>query len=81
MTKRQKYTNIEPRIALCYIRQSQTRDENDVNSPLRQRDNIQRVCDQNNWIPEWYEDVGGHKSGTSEVGREGWLSCLVGSVA
>ena len=46
--------NITPRrVALCYIRQSQTRDEDDNNSPRRQRDNIQRVCEQNGWLPEW----------------------------
>lgn len=61
-------------VALCYIRQSQTRDEDDNNSPKRQRHNIQRVCEQNSWIPEWYEDVGGHRSGTSEDKRPEWLA-------
>lgn len=61
-------------IALCYIRQSQTRDEDDKNSPKRQRDNIERICLKNGWIPEWYEDVGGHRSGTSEDKRPEWLA-------
>lgn len=59
---------------MCYTRQSQTRDEDDNNSPKRQRHNIQRVCEQNGWIPEWYEDVGGHRSGTSEDKRPEWLA-------
>ncbi|MBZ0309675.1 MAG: hypothetical protein K8I82_26660 [Anaerolineae bacterium] len=42
-------------VALCYIRQSRTIDEDDTNSPKRQRDNIQRVCEEHGWIPEWYE--------------------------
>jgi DNA invertase Pin-like site-specific DNA recombinase len=62
------------RVALCYIRQSWTRDEKDITSPERQRANIERVCEQNGWIPEWYEDVGGHRSGTSENNRPQWLS-------
>jgi len=62
------------KVALCYIRQSQTRDEDDQNSPRRQRHNIQRVCEQNGWLPEWYEDVGGHRSGTSEKQRPEWIA-------
>ena len=31
-------------IALCYVRQSFTRDEDDKDSPERQRANIERVC-------------------------------------
>ncbi|KAB2902362.1 MAG: recombinase family protein [Anaerolineae bacterium] len=64
----------ERNIALCYIRQSQSRDEDDKNSPQRQRDNIRLVCERNGWIPEWYEDVGGHRSGTSEKKRPEWLA-------
>jgi DNA invertase Pin-like site-specific DNA recombinase len=62
------------RIALCYIRQSQTRDESDMDSPDRQRENIALVCEQHDWIPEWYEDVEGHKSGTKVKNRPGWLA-------
>lgn len=61
-------------VALCYIRLSFTRDEDDTNSPDRQRSNIQAVCDKNGWMPEWYEDVGGHRSGRSEKNRPAWLS-------
>ena len=65
---------IEQDIALCYVRQSQTIDESDTNSPQRQRSNIQAVCTQNGWIPEWYEDAEGHKSGRSVKNRPGWLA-------
>src|SRR5688572_12671511 len=61
-------------IALCYVRLSFTREADEKNSPERQRANIQAVCDRNNWIPEWYEDVGGHKSGRQEKNRPQWLA-------
>ena len=61
-------------IALCYIRQSYTRDDDDTNSPERQRANIQRLVERNDWQPEWYTDVGGHKSGQTEENRPGWLA-------
>jgi DNA invertase Pin-like site-specific DNA recombinase len=60
--------------ALCYVRLSVTRDESDLNSPERQRANIQAECDRHGWTPEWYEDVEGHKSGTQEDNRPGWLA-------
>jgi DNA invertase Pin-like site-specific DNA recombinase len=60
--------------ALCYIRQSFTRDADDTHSPERQRANIQVICERNDWIPEWYEDVGGHKSGRHEKNRPQWLA-------
>lgn len=59
--------------ALCYIRQSWTRDQNDTNSPERQRANIQAVCERKGWIPEWYVDAEGHKSGRFEANRPEWL--------
>ncbi|GEM_PF-4546051 len=61
-------------VALCYVRQSYTRDDNDMNSPDRQRANIQLICEQNGWTPEWYEDAEGHKSGTKVKNRPGWLA-------
>ncbi len=66
----------ERKIALCYIRQSFTRtgEPDDLNSPERQRANILIVCDKNGWTPEWYEDVGGHKSGRNEKNRPQWLA-------
>ena len=64
---------IERTIALCYIRKSWTRDEKDAISPERQRKNIQVVCDANQWIPEWYQDTDGHRSGMHEVNRPEWM--------
>jgi DNA invertase Pin-like site-specific DNA recombinase len=61
-------------IALCYIRQSYTRDGDDKNSPERQRANIERICQEHNWTPEWYEDTDGHKSGRKVQNRPGWLA-------
>ncbi len=68
--------SIQRNTALCYIRQSFTRigEPDDRNSPERQRANIQGVCDKYGWSPEWYEDVGGHKSGRTEKGRPQWLA-------
>ncbi len=64
----------QARVALCYVRQSYTRDENDLNSPERQRANIQLVCDKYGWIPEWYDDAEGHRSGRDIKNRPGWLA-------
>jgi DNA invertase Pin-like site-specific DNA recombinase len=76
MSKNQSHDRLcgERNIALCYVRQSITRDANDTNSPTRQRANIQAMCDKHGWIAEWYEDTGGHKSGRSEKGRPAWLN-------
>jgi DNA invertase Pin-like site-specific DNA recombinase len=74
MTQGSKTRHIKRTVALCYIRQSQTRDENDMDSPDRQRANIQIACDQNGWAPEWYEDAEGHKSGTKVTNRPGWMA-------
>ena len=60
-------------VALCYVRKSWTRDEKDAISPERQRKNIQAVCDAHDWIPEWYEDTDGHRSGMHEKNRPEWL--------
>ena len=64
----------QARVALCYVRQSLTRDVNDTNSPERQKANILAVCEKNGWIPEWYEDAEGHKSGRYVNNRPGWLA-------
>ncbi len=75
MARKKKLRKLPDRhIALCYVRQSQTRDESDMDSPDRQRENIQLVCEQHGWTPEWYEDVEGHKSGTKVKNRPGWLA-------
>ena len=67
-------TNAPRSIALCYVRLSMSRDESDLNSPERQRANIQAECDRRGWIAEWHQDVEGHKSGTKEENRPGWLA-------
>ena len=64
----------DKKIALCYVRLSQTRDDNDRNSPERQHTNIEYMCNEYGWTPEWYEDVEGHKSGTKVKNRPGWLA-------
>ncbi|NLF75600.1 MAG: recombinase family protein, partial [Chloroflexi bacterium] len=74
MSARKHQLNVPRVVALCYIRQSYTRDASDTNSPERQRANIQTVCDRNGWIPEWYEDAAGHKSGREVKNRPGWLA-------
>src|SRR5688572_31963853 len=68
---RKKPSNAQ--IALCYIRQSRTRDQDDMNSPERQRANIEMVCLKNAWTPEWYQDTEGHKSGRHVQNRPSWL--------
>lgn len=69
-----KTASAQPRhIALCYIRQSKTRDATDMNSPERQRANIQTVCDAEGWTPLWFIDAEGHKSGRYEKNRPAWL--------
>ena len=60
-------------VALCYVRQSYTRDEDDRNSPERQRANIEAFVQNKGWVAEWYEDVGGHKSARKEQNRPEWL--------
>lgn len=60
-------------VALCYVRQSYTRDNNDMQSPEHQRANIQVFCDRRSWTPEWYQDAEGHKTGRYENNRPGWL--------
>lgn len=72
--RKSKSLNSEPKVALCYVRQSYTRDGDDTNSPDRQKANIQLVVEHNGWVAEWYEDVGGHRSGRSEKNRPAWLA-------
>ncbi|MBK9123583.1 MAG: recombinase family protein [Chloroflexi bacterium] len=71
--KRNPPSHIERRVALCYIRLSQTKNESDLKSPERQRANLQAACDKYGWIPEWYADAEKHKSGTKESNRPQWL--------
>lgn len=74
MPTRAKPKSPAPTTALCYVRLSMTRDEADLNSPERQKANIQAECDRRGWTAEWYEDTDGHKSGTKEENRPGWLA-------
>jgi DNA invertase Pin-like site-specific DNA recombinase len=71
--KRQSSPQVERRVALCYIRLSQTQNETDLKSPQRQRANLEAACDKYGWIPEWYADADKHKSGTKEDNRPQWL--------
>src|SRR5687768_12548704 len=60
MTQKKPIKSEEQRkTALCYIRQSFTRDGNDKDSPERQRANIQAVCQRMGWTAEFYEDAEG----------------------
>src|SRR5690606_13786783 len=61
-------------VALCYVRQSVTRNIDDRTSPERQRANIQAACDRYGWVAEWYEDASGHKSATKEENRPAWIA-------
>lgn len=67
-------TDLPRTTALCYIRQSYTRTADDMNSPERQEENIRLICKRNDWLPEWYRDTDGHKSGRQEKNRPGWLA-------
>ena len=74
MSRKKTAVSMPRTVALCYVRLSLTRDESDLNSPERQRANIQAECDRRGWTPEWYEDVEGHKSGAKEDNRPGCLA-------
>src|SRR5260221_1057387 len=60
-------------VALCYVRQSYTRDATDTNSPERQHANIKALCVQRGWIPQFFTDADGHKSAFYEQNRPAWL--------
>jgi DNA invertase Pin-like site-specific DNA recombinase len=74
MPRKKQRELVERHVALCYVRQSYTRDGNDMTSPERQRANIEAVCAKNGWLAEWYQDAEGHKSGRTETNRPGWLA-------
>ncbi len=59
-------------IALCYVRQSLTRDEMPQHSPDRQKANITALCQEQGWIPLWFVDADGHRSGYGEANRPAW---------
>jgi len=57
-------SSLKPTTVLCYIRVSvESRQEEQSDSPERQRGNIQRYCNELGFTPEWYEDIRGHSSG------------------
>ena len=66
--------DLKPHIALCYIRLSYTKNAQEEDSPDRQRANISDECARRGWTPEWHTDVDGHKSGTKETNRPGWMA-------
>ncbi|CAG0937613.1 hypothetical protein TFLX_06558 [Thermoflexales bacterium] len=74
MSRKKSTVPVSRTVALCYIRLSLTRDESDLDSPERQRANILAACQKHGWTPEWYEDTDGHRSGTNEKNRPGWLA-------
>lgn len=74
MSPKRTTTPVVRNIALAYVRKSWAKSEKDYISPERQRAHIQAFCDAHGWIPEWYEDVDGHKSGMHEKNRPGWLA-------
>ncbi len=67
-------TTTQRTVALCYIRLSLTKTQDDENSPERQKANCLDYCEFRGWTPEFYEDRDGHKSGTKEINRPGWLA-------
>ena len=67
-------SSVERTVALCYVRRSLVKDAKDMVSPEIQRKNILRICEVNGWMPEWYEDTEGHRSGMYEKNRPGWLA-------
>ena len=70
---RKSHGTVERTVALCYIRQSFTKDDNDKASPERQRALAEARVEREGWTPEWYEDTDGHKSGRFVNKRPGWL--------
>lgn len=73
MSPKKRRAPVERHVALCYIRQSYTQDENDKDSPERQRALIQARVESEGWAAEWYEDAAGHKSGRFVKNRPEWL--------
>ncbi len=73
-SKKKQLLSLPRNVALCYVRLSYTRVGDDPDSPERQRANILATCQARGWIPEWYQDVDGHKSGRHEKNRPGWLA-------
>jgi len=64
---------VERTVALVYIRQSFTKDENDKASPERQLALAEARVAEEGWQGEIYLDVEGHKSARFVNNRPGWL--------
>ncbi len=67
-----KYNNTRTNkgnVALCYVRWATDSGSSD-NKREAQRSNVEAICQQNRWIPEWYED--GFKSGLNRKNRPNW---------
>ena len=60
-------------LALCYVRQSYTRDEADRNSADRQQANALALCAQRGWTPLLFVEADGHRSASGEENRPEWL--------
>src|SRR5689334_11479636 len=58
------------KVALCYVRNSGIRVENDED---HQHAHIQAICDQRGWKPEWYLDTEVHHSDLQEKSRPAWM--------
>jgi len=73
MRSSKRRASIERNVALCYIRQSYTPNDDDKASPERQRKLAEELVAREGWIAEWYVDAEGHKSGRFVNNRPGWL--------
>lgn len=62
--------------ALCYVRQSTTGGGGEE-SLDHQRLNVEQVCGQHGWEPEWYEDVDDPTLGTTAADRLSWAALQV----
>ncbi len=61
--------NGKRKVALCYVRLSYTRTGDDPTSPERQRANIAAMLVGSGLTIEWYQDIQGHRSGSSVTNR------------
>lgn len=73
--KRKKLTlpSSERNIALCYARQSVTKNDGDKTSIDRQVSAVTAFAAQQGWVTEVFVDAQGHRSGRHEENRPEWL--------
>jgi hypothetical protein len=69
-------TDTNKKIALCYVRKTKTDGSYTYSSPEVQRAHLQAVCDENDWIPEWYEEVQSHLDAINEINRPTWTRLM-----